>query len=191
VQPFLDGLKWFLAGPVIGAAAVLVATWATHHWGAQERSAERREIRRAAMLAQRDKDLRELGDLLTQLVTAAQEIIWERLRLAGDLLPRSDPRSMRLTGLAQRVKLFRIVVGDEELSDLAGRVSSAARKLSDSPVEDPGLAREENKDTEASLQALKAALSRIETLLRETETATDILGDPTTGRRWWQWRKSK
>src|SRR5712692_8446679 len=97
----------------------------------QERTAERREVRRMALLTQRAVDLRELGDTLTEMVTAAKEIIWERVATEKPM-PRSDARAMRLTLLVHRTRFLRVAVGNEELRDLAGKVSSAASRLSDS-----------------------------------------------------------
>ena len=65
-------------GAVIAAAAGLLANWASHRWNLEERSAERQEVRRLALLTQRAADLRELADNLTEMVTAAKEIAWER-----------------------------------------------------------------------------------------------------------------
>ena len=65
-------------GALIAAAAGLLANWASHRWNLEERSAERQEVRRLALLTQRVADLRELADNLTEMVTAAKEIAWER-----------------------------------------------------------------------------------------------------------------
>ncbi len=152
------------AAGLLAAAVGLLANWATHRWTMAEQSAERREVRRMALLTQRAADLRELADILTALVTAAQEIIWERTATEKPM-KKSDERAMRLTHLIQRTKVLRVVVGNEELSELARNVSSAANRLSDSNSADMGL------DMASTNQALAIALDKVASLIRETETS--------------------
>lgn len=128
-------------------------------WTLRERSAERADIRRAALLNQRATDLRELGSTLPDIQAAAKEVIWERV-VTDELMPKSDPRSMHLTQLVQRTKFLRVVVGDEELRGLVGEVLSTAEKLSNSNSGDT------HKDTVSANQALTAALDRVAHLLR-------------------------
>ena len=151
-----------IVGALIAASAGLFANWASQKWNRQERSAERREVRRVALLTQRTADLRELGDLLTEMVTAAKEIIWERLT-TDKPMPKSDPRTMRLTFLVHRSRFLREVVGDSELQVLVRNVSSAASQLSDSNAHDV------DKDTASTNQALAAALAKVASLLREAD----------------------
>ncbi len=151
-------------GALIAAAAGLAANWASHRWNIEERSDERREVRRIALIAQRTADLRELGDTLTAMVTAAQEIIWERTATDRPM-KKSDERAMRLTHLIQRIKFLRVVVGNGELSELAGNVSSAANRLSDSSAADLLL------DQASVNQALAAALEKVAGLIREADSS--------------------
>lgn len=160
---------------IIGAGGVAFGAWVTQHWASLERGREREELRKAAALARRDKDLRELSDQLTELVTAATEMVWERVELHPQPLPRSDPRAVRVTVLHQRLKLLQIFVGDAELGTLVSTASRAALTLSNSPVIDPGVAPEMGKHGHANYQAFEAALTRIETLLRATENETAAL----------------
>ena len=74
---------------------------------------ERREVRRFALLTQRAADLRALADNLTEIASAAKEIAWERTA-TEKLMPRSDPRAIRLTELIHRNRFLRRVVGDDE-----------------------------------------------------------------------------
>jgi hypothetical protein len=152
-----------VVGALIAAGAILAASWASHRWSLSERSAERREVRRLALLTQRTADLRELADTLTAMVTAAQEIIWERTA-TDKPMKKSDERAMRLTHLIQRTKFIRVVVGNEELRKLAGNVSSAANRLSDSSSADMG------RDMALTNQALAEALEKVASLIREAES---------------------
>ena len=152
-----------IVGGLIAAGAGLSSTWASHLWSQRERSAERRDVRRIAMLAQRAADLRELGVTLTEMVAASKEVIWERVT-SGKPMPRSDPRAMRLTQLTHRSRFFRVVVGNEELRTLVGTASSAASRLSDSNVDDV------DRDIASANQAMAVALDKVAGLLREVES---------------------
>lgn len=121
-------------------------------------------MRRLALLTQRTADLRELADTLTAMVTAAQEIIWERTA-TDKPMKKSEERAMRLTHLIQRTKFIRVVVGNEELRKLAGNVSSAANRLSDSSSVDMG------RDMALTNQALAEALEKVASLIREAESS--------------------
>lgn len=153
-----------VVGALIAAGAILAASWASHRWSLSERSAERREVRRLALLTQRTADLRELANTLTAMVTAAQEIIWERTA-TDKPMKKSDERAMRLTHLIQRTKFIRVVVGNDELRKLAGNVSSAANRLSDSSSADMG------RDMALTYQALAEALEKVASLIREAESS--------------------
>ena len=153
-----------VVGALIAAGAILAASWASHRWSLSERSAERREVRRIALLTQRTADLRELADTLTAMVAAAQEIIWERT--ATDMpMKKSDERAMRLTHLIQRTKFLRIVVGNEELRELANSVSSAANRLSDSNTDNM------DQDMASTNQAFAESLQKLASLIREAESS--------------------
>lgn len=151
-------------GALIAAAAGLLANWASHRWNLEERSAERQEVRRLALLTQRVADLRELADNLTEMVTAAKEIAWERTA-TEKLMPRSDPRAMRLTQLINRNRFLRRIAGDEELRELAGAVAGTANRLSDSDRDDI------SKDMVATDQALAEVLEKVANLIREAESS--------------------
>jgi hypothetical protein len=151
-------------GALIAAAAGLLANWASHRWNLEERSAERREVRRLALLTQRAADLRELADNLTEMVTAAKEIAWERTA-TEKLMRSSDPRAMRLTQLINRNRFLRRIAGDEELRELAGTVAATANRLSDSDREDI------NRDMVSTDQALAEALGKVASLIREAESS--------------------
>jgi hypothetical protein len=155
-----------LVGGLIAAAAGLLASWATHRWSLRERSAERAEIRRAALSDQRAADLRELGTMLPELLAAAQEIIWERVS-SQKPMPRSDPRTMRLTNLGQKSRFLRVVLGDEELGQLVRRVWSTTERLADSSQENM------DRDMHAANQAVAAALDKVAELLRPVVTAPE------------------
>jgi hypothetical protein len=151
-------------GALIAAAAGLFANWASHRWNLEERSAERQEVRRLALVTQRVVDLRELADNLTEMVTAAKEIAWERTG-TEKLMPRSDPRAMRLTQLINRNRFLRRIAGDEELRELAGAVAGTANRLPASDRDDI------NKDMVSADQALAEALERVASLIREAESS--------------------
>jgi len=153
-----------VAGAVIAAGVGFAASWASHHWSMQERSAERKDIRRVALFAQRAADLRELADNITEMVTSAKEIAWERTR-TEKLMARSDPRAMRLTQLTHRNRFLRRIARDEELRELAGKVAATANRLSD------GDRDEINKDMLSVDQALAEALEKVASLIREAESS--------------------
>jgi len=98
------------------------------------------------------------------MVTAAKEVAWERTR-TDQLMPRSDPRAMRLTQLIHRNRSLRRIVGDEELRELAGKVAGTANQLSDSNRNDI------NEDMLSTDQALAEALEKVARLIREAESS--------------------
>lgn len=156
-----------LVGGLIAAGAGLLGSWATHHWSLRERSAERTELRRAALRDQRAADLRELGTMLPEMLAAAQEIIWERVS-SQQLMPRSDPRTMRLTNLGQKSRFLRVVVGDEELDPLVRKVWSTIERLANSSQENM------DKDMHAANQAVAAALDKVGELIQALDTARQV-----------------
>jgi hypothetical protein len=164
VKGALIAVGALILGALIAAAAGLLANWASHRWNLEERSAERREVRRIALLTQRTADLRELAGLLTAMVAAAQEIIWERTATDRPM-KKSDERAMRLTHLIQQTKFLRVVVGNEELRELAGNVASTANRLSDSSSAEMG------RDMASTNRALGEALEKVGSLIREAESS--------------------
>jgi len=56
VKGALIAASALVLGALIAAAAGLLANWASHRWNLDERSAERQEVRRLALLTQRVVD---------------------------------------------------------------------------------------------------------------------------------------
>jgi hypothetical protein len=163
-----DAILVGLVSGVLASAATAVATLLAVRWtmeGQRSIDRESREFERhVALLTQRAADLRELGVTLTDMVTAAQEIIWERVA-TGRPMQESDARAMRLTSFVQRMKFLRVVVGDEPLLKLVGETSGAANQLSNSD------AAHMRADMASANQALTAALEKVASLIREVETS--------------------
>ncbi len=175
MQAFVPVLATIVGG-LIAAGAGLLGGWAGHRWAMAERSAERAEVRRVALLDQRAADLRELGGMLPEMLAAAQEIIWERTTMpTGKEMPRSDPRAMRLTNLGQKSRFLRVVVGDKELGELVGKVWRTTERLSDAAQD------QVDERMHAANQAVAGALDKVGELLRAAETPQQSLPTATTG----------
>lgn len=151
-----------VGGIVLGGVIAILGGALAHIWALRERGAERREIRIAARLAQRATDLRELGHIVGEMDVAAREIIWERIS-SDKLMPRSDPRAMKLTGLAQQSRFLRVAIGDDDLIAKAKAVAGASTRLSDSSRDMM------DADINALAEAMMAALDRVAVLLHDAE----------------------
>jgi hypothetical protein len=162
-----------LAGALIAALTGLWANRTSHGWNLQERraerqedlqerSAERREVRRIALRNQRAADLRELGDVLSEMVTAGKEVIWECVATQQPM-PLSDPRAMRVTRLDHRVDFLEIAIGSEDLGDLAKLVAWETKQLMNSHH-----AKVDSAIIKTDM-ALGKALAKVGVLLRENE----------------------